>query len=187
MDSAARYIESLRQHVQHQCNVMVWRLLCSFEEKELVLEDHVPYVRLRGRCASDMLLLPVRPLSCGDTWFHCPAELKEFYTVFGGLRERPPSYWGSFFTASYTPQLRVLCPCTSETEVFSARATLPVVFASVCGDVVVMNLEAQFEWFDHEEGAFTPAGNSAATFITSYVKHRLAHDGHPFDSHGRTG
>jgi len=184
MDSVAGYIDNLKSLLKHPCNVMLWRLLKSYDTQELVLHGGSPFIEFRGQNPKDILWLPVRPLVASESWFSCTDDLLEFYTVLGGLREQPPAQAGSFFTMAETTNMQDLFGFDSPE--FKAHAHLPVIFESAGGDAVVKSPTHEFIWFVLEEHSFKPMADSFASFMRAYVKYRLAHDGWPFDPYGRS-
>lgn len=128
--------------------------------------------------------LPVRHTPVGDPPFPCPADLREFYQYFDGLREEPPPMSGHFVPMAETPLLGDLCPPELAPDL-ADLASSPVVFHAPNGDYVFMTEREGLFWYQLETGIPVPAADSFSSLLQAWMKHHAVGDGEPFDSFGR--
>lgn len=175
------FLKGIRPKLKHACNIALLDLLCGYKTRRKESIAGRPHLKLAGNSERETMSLPLKADGKSpDERLQCSDELKEFYSVFDGLRERS----GRFYRCCEISAVgEMLDP--EDFPGLKKQKDRPIVFAAANGDQLFQTADGKFAWAVVSECKVKKAANSFAELLKKYVAYRAVGDGHPFDSYGR--
>ena len=177
-------LEEIRPTLKHACNLRLLDFLASYKTRRKVTITGQKYLSFVGTTDRDSMFLPLRKPGVPHARIRCSDEMREFYAVFDGLRERKPPTAGYFVPCGQVVALADKFDA-KDFPGFGKYAECLIVFVATNGDQMIQTSDGKFAWCVVSENKVRKLAPSFASLLDGYMAYRRVGDGRPFDSYAR--